>query len=131
MSVDGVSVRFIWPAEFVQMLRLIRVVGTDLTEIGSLSGNMDATREPIEGSLHLALDPHVQLVVAVGNVLPVAPDDAGFKTPRQAGRTDLVLPRPLRIGKYIPRFGRAHRLDKQQGKFIEEFLLHRGRQRRR
>src|SRR5271157_3919150 len=68
MSVDGVSIGLVRPAELVQMLWLLRAIGAYLAEIGNGPGNMDAPREPVQRTLPLPLDPHVQFVVAVGNV---------------------------------------------------------------
>src|SRR5580704_3788831 len=67
-SIDGVRIGLVGLAEFIQMLLLIRMTGPDRPEISGLCGNVDPARELIERTLPLALDPHVQFVVAIRNI---------------------------------------------------------------
>lgn len=53
------------------MLLLLWFVGVDLAEVDTFATNMNATREVIERTLFLSLDPHMQIVVAEGNILYV------------------------------------------------------------
>lgn len=71
MSVDRMRIRLVRSAEFVQVRLPIRPFRADLTEIGNLSDDADSTSEPVQRTLLLAFDPHVQIVVAIGNVLHV------------------------------------------------------------
>jgi len=70
-SVNRIGIGLIRPTELVEMLRVVRMIGVNLAKIDSFSRDVNMSRELVQGILPLALNPHMQVVFAIGNISDV------------------------------------------------------------